>query len=148
VRDLRRLEARVKANDIVLALITAPSSGARAAAAKELAEQVRTLPPDLVESVIDDDSEARAFFKAHRHLFAPLADLDKASAALERRIKAAKLAANPLYIDLDDPAPDAGRDQRELDELRAKRREAEAWMARSTNVSADGRIGMVQIGTS
>src|SRR5512142_212134 len=56
VRDLRRLEARVKANDIVLALVTAPTSDARAAAARELAEQARTLPPDLVESVIDDDS--------------------------------------------------------------------------------------------
>ncbi|HEX8107525.1 MAG TPA: MMPL family transporter, partial [Kofleriaceae bacterium] len=148
VRDLRRLEARVKANDIVLALVTAPSPDARAAAARELAEQVRTLPPDLVESVISDDSEARAYFKAHRHLFVPLADLEKASAALERRIKAAKLAANPLYIDLDDPAPDAERDRRELDELRAKRREAEARLDRSTTVSADGLIGMIQIGTS
>ena len=148
VRDLRRLEARVKANDIVLGLVTAPTSDVRAAAARELAEQARTLPPDLVESVIDDDSEARTYFKAHRHLFVPLADLEKASAALERRIKAAKLAANPLYIDLDDPAPDAARDQHELDELRTRRREAEARLERSTNVSADGLIGMVQIGTS
>jgi predicted RND superfamily exporter protein len=148
VRDLRRLEARVKANDIVLALITAPTSDARAAAASELADQARTLPPDLVEGVIDDDSEARAFFKAHRHLLVPLADLEKAAAALERRIKAAKLAADPLYIDLDDPAPDAARDQRELDQLRARRREAEARLDRSTNVSADGRIGMIQIATS
>jgi predicted RND superfamily exporter protein len=148
VRDLRRLEARVKANDIVLALVTAPSSDARAAAAKELADQVRTLPPELVDSVIDDDSEARAYFKAHRHLFVPLADLERASAALEHRITAAKLAANPLYIELDDPAPDAERDRRELDELRAKRREAEARLDRSTNVSADGRIGMIQIATS
>ncbi|HEX3762419.1 MAG TPA: MMPL family transporter [Kofleriaceae bacterium] len=148
VRDLRRLEARVKANDIVLALVTAPSPETRAAAVKDLAGEVRTLPPDLVQSVVDDDSEARAFFKAHRHLFVPLADLEKASAALERRIKAAKLAANPLYIDLDDPAPDAERDRHELDELRAKRREAEARLDRSTTVSADGLIGMVQIGTS
>ena len=148
VRDLRRLEARVKANDIVLALITAPTPDARAAAARDLADQVRTLPPDLVESVIADDSEARAFFKAHRHLFVPLADLEAASAALERRIKAAKLAANPLYIDLDDPAPDAERDRRQLDELRARRREAEARLDRSTNASSDGLTGMIQIGTS
>src|SRR5262249_35735302 len=133
---------------IVLALVTAPTSDARAAAARELAEQARTLPPDLVESVIDDDSEARAFFKTHRHLFVPLADLEKASDALERRIKAAKLAANPLYIDLDDSTADAARDQRELDELRARRREAEARLERSTNVSADGLIAMIQIGTS
>lgn len=148
VRDLRRLEARVKTNDIVLALITAPVADARAAAARDLADQVRTLPPDLVESVVDDDSEARAFFKAHRHLFVPLGDLERAAAALERRIKAAKLAANPLYIDLDDQAADAEREQRELDDLRARRREAERQLERSTNVSSDGLTGMIQIGTS
>src|ERR1043165_3910210 len=43
VRDLRRLEARVKANDIVLALITAPVADERAAAARDLADQLRTL---------------------------------------------------------------------------------------------------------
>ncbi|HMG24304.1 MAG TPA: MMPL family transporter [Kofleriaceae bacterium] len=148
VRDLRRLEARVKANDIVLALVTAPTSDARAAAAHDLAEQVRTVPPDLVDGVVDDDSEARAFFKARRHLFVPLADLERASAALERRITAAKLAANPLYIDLDDPAPDAERDKRELEDLRAKRRDAERRLDRSTTVSSDGLTGMVQIATS
>src|SRR3954463_16417681 len=68
VRDLRRLEARVKANDTALAVITAPPPGQRAAAVHELAEGIRTLPPVLVEQVIDDDAEARAFFKAHRHL--------------------------------------------------------------------------------
>lgn len=148
VHDLRRLEARVKANDTVLALITAPSPEARAAAVSDLAERVRTLPPDLVERVIDDDSEARAFFRAHRHLFVPIPDLEAASAALERRIKAAKLAANPLYIDLDDPAPDADRDQRQLEELRARRRKAEGVLDHSTNVSSDGLTGMVQIRTS
>ncbi|HEX7838233.1 MAG TPA: MMPL family transporter, partial [Kofleriaceae bacterium] len=148
VRDLRRLEARVKANDTVLALITAPSSESRAAAVRDLAERIRTLPPDLVERVIDDDSEARAFFRAHRHLFVPIPDLETASTALERRIKAAKLAANPLYIDLDDPAPDADHDKRQLEELRAKRRKAESLLDRSTNVSSDGLPGMIQIRTS
>jgi predicted RND superfamily exporter protein len=148
VRDLRRLEARVKSNDIVLALITARTPEVRAAAAHDLAERVRTLPPELVEHVIEDDTEARAFFKAHRHLFVPLPDLEAAAAALERRIKAAKLEANPLYIDLDDPAPDAERDRRELDDLRARRRQAEARLDHSTNVSSDGLTGMIQIGTS
>jgi predicted RND superfamily exporter protein len=148
VRDLRRLEARVKANDTVLALITAPTPEARAGAVRDLAEHLRTLPPDLVERVIDDDSEARAFFRAHRHLFVPVPDLEAASAALEHRLKTAKLAANPLYIDLDDPAPDADRDRRELDDLRARRRKAESQLDRSTNVSSDGLTGMIQIRTS
>lgn len=148
VRDLRRLEARVKANDTALAVVTAPTSEARASAVRALAAGLRTLPPDLVERVIDDDTDIRAFFRAHRHLFVPLADLEAASAALDRRIKAAKLAANPLFVDLDDDAkPDADRDKEELERLRAKRREAEARLDRSTNVSADGRTAMIQVRT-
>jgi predicted RND superfamily exporter protein len=148
VRDLRRLEARVKANDTALAVVTAPTSEARAEAVRELAAGLRTLPPDLVERVIDDDTDIRAFFRAHRHLFVPLADLEAASAALEHRIQAAKLAANPLFVDLDDDAKqDADRDKDELERLRAKRREAEARLDRSTNVSADGRTAMIQVRT-
>jgi predicted RND superfamily exporter protein len=148
VRDLRRLEARVKASDTTLALIVAPSSTERAATVKDLAAGLRTLPKTLVEAVDDDDTAARAFFQDRRHLFVPLADLEAASGALERRIKAAKLAANPLYIDLDDAKPDADRDRQQLDDLRAKRRDAEARLARSTNVSADGLTGMIQIRNS
>jgi predicted RND superfamily exporter protein len=148
VRDLRRIEARVKASDTALALVMAPSAAERAAAVHELATQIRTFSPALVERVIDDDSEVRAFFKAHRHLFIPLDDLTTAAAALDRRVKAAKLAANPLYIDLDDPAPDdAERDRQQLEELRAKRREAEARLDRPSNVSSDGRTAMIQIRT-
>lgn len=147
VRDLRRLEARVKANDTALAVITAPTPGERAAAMHELAEGIRTLPPVLVEQVIDDDAEARAFFKTHRHLYVPLADLEAAAASLERRIKAAKLAANPLFVQFDDPAPEADHDKRQLDELRARRREAESRLDRPSNVSSDGRIAMIQIRT-
>jgi len=149
VRDLRRLEARVKSNDSTLALITAPTSEERAATARELAARIRTLPPTLVEHVIDDDSEARAYFKAHRHLFVPLADLEAAEKALANRIRDAKLTANPLFIQLeDDQAPEVERDKRQLEELRAKRRDAEARLDRSSNVSVDGKTAMLQIRTS
>jgi predicted exporter len=147
VRDLRRLEARVKASDTTLALITAPTSAARAAAVHELAVGIRTLPPVLVEDVLDDDAPVRAFLKAHRHLFVPLADLEAASAALARRIQAAKLAANPLFVPFDDDASEADRDRQRLDELRAKRRDAEARLDRPSNVSPDGRTAMIQIRT-
>jgi predicted RND superfamily exporter protein len=149
VRDLRKLEARVKANDTALAVVVAPNAAERAAAARELADGIRVLPPALVERVIDDDSETRAFFKARRHLFVPLADLQAASDALERRIKAAKLAANPLFVQFDDDdKPDADRDKQKLEDLRAKRREAEARLDKSTSVSADGLVALIQIRTS
>jgi len=148
VRDLRRLEARVKANDTALAVITAPGPAERAVAVRELASGLRSLPPALVERVIDDDAETRAYFKAHRHLFVPLADLESAEAALARRINAAKLAANPLFVNLDDPTPAADKDKQELEQLRAKRRDAEARLDQSSNVSSDGRTAMIQIRTS
>jgi uncharacterized protein len=147
VRDLRRIEARVKASDTALAIVVAPSATECAAAVHELATAIRAFPAELVERVIDDDSEARAFFKAHRHLFVPLDDLTAAAAALERRVNAAKLAANPLFIELDDAKPDVERDKQELEQLRAKRRQAEARLERSSNVSSDGRTAMVQIRT-
>src|SRR5258706_15087313 len=67
VRDLRRLEARVKANDTALAVITAPTSDDRAAAVRELGDGLRTPPPHLGARGGDDDTEAPAFFKAPRH---------------------------------------------------------------------------------
>ena len=150
VRDLRKLEARVKANDVALAVVTAPDPATRAAAARELAEGIRVLPPALVERVIDDDTEVRAYFKARRHLFVPLEDLTSAEAALRARIQSAKLHANPLFIDLDDDdnKADAARDKQKLEDLRKKRRDAEARLDKSTSVSADGLVALIQIRTS
>ncbi|HEY0190244.1 MAG TPA: MMPL family transporter, partial [Kofleriaceae bacterium] len=135
--------------DVALAVVTAPDPATRAAAVKELSEGIRRLPPRLVDRVIDDDSELRAYFKARRHLFVPLSDLASAEAALRARIESAKLHANPLFIDLDDDAAAAAdQDKHKLDDLRQKRREAEVRLDRSASVSADGRVGMVQIRTA
>jgi predicted RND superfamily exporter protein len=148
VRDLRKLESRLKTADTVLVVITAPGRSDRAAAAREMADGLRALPPDLVEHVDEDDGEIRAFLHEHRHLFVPVVDLERARDALTGRIRDAKLAANPLYIDLDDEPPaDAKQAQHELEHLRAKRGEAEALLAHARNVSRDGRIEMIQVRT-
>ncbi|MBS1120747.1 MAG: exporters of the superfamily [Deltaproteobacteria bacterium] len=146
VRDLRRLEARVKATDIVLAVIDAPSSEVRAAAVRELADRMSRISPDLIEHVDADDGDVREFLKARRHLYVPLDDLVRARDALTHRIHDAKLRANPLYIDLEDHDPAAeARAKQELEDLRTKRREAEAKLDHPSNVSTDGRIAMIQI---
>ena len=64
VRDMRRLEARVKANDTVLVVIRAPDGDTRATATADLAARIRALPPGLVARVDEDDAEARTFLKA------------------------------------------------------------------------------------
>jgi predicted RND superfamily exporter protein len=143
VKDLRKLEARVTTPDLVLALVQAPSAEIRAAATADLARLVTALPAEIVERVDADDREQRAFLHAHRFLLVPLDDLIACRDALASYIRDAKLAANPLYIDLDDDHVRA--DKHALDDLRAKRRRAEAKLERSSSVSADGLVAKLEI---
>lgn len=149
VKDLRKLERRVKAGDTVLVLVKAPTAQARASATAEMVAGVRKIRPELVEQVDADDSELRDFLRPRKHLFVPLADLQRAHEALERRIKDAKLKANPLYIELDDePSPAAtSADREQLEQLQQRRKEAEARLDRPGNISADGLVSSIQVRT-
>ncbi|MGE0868981.1 MAG: RND family transporter [Kofleriaceae bacterium] len=148
VRDLRKLESRVRANAMVQVIVRAPSANERAAAVNELVVGFQTIHSDLVQSVEAGDTELRQFIEERRHLFVPLADLERAKQALQQQIQQAKLAANPLFIDLDDKDPaQQAADQRQLEELRAKRKEAEAKLDRLRKVSPDGLIAMIQVRT-
>src|SRR5262249_40490006 len=102
-------------------------------------------PHGLVSRLDADDSKVRAFVRAHRHLYVPLHELEDTERALADKIAEAKLRANPLYVDLDDPKP---RDTKKLDELRAKRRDAEAELDPPTLVSADGHTQVMVIETA
>lgn len=147
VRDLRKLEARVKTPDSVLVVLEAPTPEVRAVAAREMASGLRALPRELVELVDDDDAATRSFLRAHRHLLVPLDELVAARDALAARLHDAKLKAQPLYVRLDDDDDEtrAAADRKTLDELRAKRRRAEAKLDRSTAVSADGLVAKLEV---
>ena len=145
VKDLRRLEARVKTTDTTLFIIKAPSADVRAAVVTQAATELRALPKDLVTEVEDDDKEIRTFLSDHRYLFVSLEDLERARDALAERIKFEKLAANPLYVNLDDDAAADKAAQKQLEDLRAKRRDAEARLSRSSHISPDGKLGMLEI---
>ncbi|HEU0030112.1 MAG TPA: MMPL family transporter [Kofleriaceae bacterium] len=147
VRDLRKLSERLVARDTALVIVVAPDPKTRAAAAGELAAGARELH-GLVERVEDDDAEARAFLRDHRHLLVPLPQLEAARDALARTIQKQKLAKNPLYIDLDEDPDANAKAKRTLDDLRAQRRDAEARLARSSYVSADGKTGLVVVRTA
>jgi hypothetical protein len=148
VRDLRKLEDRVKAGDSVLVVMRAPDAATRAAAAAQLVAGIRRVPRELVEHVEADDTELRELARPRRHLFVPYDDLVLAHDTLKRRIEQAKLSKNPLFIDLDDDEPAAAaKERQQLEELRAKRREAEARLDRPGNVSADGRVTSIQVRT-
>jgi predicted RND superfamily exporter protein len=146
VKDLRKLEARVRSSDTALVVIQAPNSEERAAATQEMFDGVKQLPPELVARVDGDETEAREFIKAHFDLYFPLEDLVKGRDALERRMNAAKLAADPLYIDLQDHDPeDAKKDQQQIDDLRQKIKEAKDKLDHPTNISKDGKTALLQV---
>jgi predicted RND superfamily exporter protein len=146
VKDLRKLEARVRSSDTALVVIQAPNSEERAAATQQMLDGVKQLPPELVARVDGDELEAREFIKAHFDLYFPLEDLVKGRDALKRRMDAAKLAADPLYIDLQDHDPeDAKKDQQQIDDLRTKIAEAKAKLDHPTNISKDGKTALLQV---
>ncbi|HUS27423.1 MAG TPA: MMPL family transporter [Kofleriaceae bacterium] len=150
VRDLRKLEARTKSVDTMLVIIRAPSPQAQAAATKQMIDGITALKSPLVARVMGDDKASRDFLHSRRALLVDVADLEKARDALQHRIEQAKLKANPLYIDLgseEDEAQQAA-DQKQLDELREKRREAEARLTRPTNVSPDGLVAKIEVATA
>jgi predicted exporter len=78
----------------------------------------------------------------HRHLLVPLHDLERARDALAERLRLARLRANPLYIELDDPAPPADD---EVARLRRRWHEASERLERSGFISSDGATQLVVV---
>jgi predicted RND superfamily exporter protein len=151
VVDLRRLEARVKSSETVLVIIESSSPEATALATKAMQDALVAAKSPLVARVSGDEADVRAFLDARRHLFVPVPDLVGARDALKARIDDAKLKANPLFIDLgdeDEAKADTEASKKRLEELRAKRREAEAKLRRPTNLSLDGRVAKLEVATT
>jgi predicted RND superfamily exporter protein len=144
VKDAERLAQRMPAQDTMLMLVVAPDPASREVAGKKAIAAIEKLMPELVQRLEGDDSELRAFVGQHRHLYIPLEDLRLARATLDDEVAAAKVRANPMFIDLDD----SPRDTTKLDELRAKQKAGESQLAKRSNVSADGRTQVIVIKTS
>jgi len=70
-----------------------------------LAARLSKLPRDLVARIFWRIDEEKAFFEAHGALYADLKDLESVRDVLRGRITAAKRAANPLFVDLEDEQP-------------------------------------------
>jgi len=144
VRAAERLAERIPAQDTMLMLIVANDPAVRAAAAQQAISGVRALDRCLVERIEVDDTDTRAFIRAHRQLFIPVAELQLARDALAKQLVDARLRANPMFIELEERAPASSA----LVELRAKQRAAEARLDRPAYVSADGRTQVIVIRTA
>jgi hypothetical protein len=102
VRDLARLNQRVRPFGTVQVVIEAPDPALRARAATQMRQAIAALPRGLVAMFSPDDGAQLRYGWQHRFLFASLDDLAAARDALQARVDHARLAANPLYIELDD----------------------------------------------
>jgi hypothetical protein len=96
VRDLRRLESRVKSTDTVLAIVRAPTPAARAAAVQDLATGIGWIRPQLIERVDADDKDVREFLQAHRDVLVPLGDLERARDALREKLTARSTSTSKI----------------------------------------------------
>lgn len=145
VRDLRAVELRAQALGNLLIGVVADDPAQRQRAAKILHERLSALPPSLVTRVTLDDGLLREHILAHRFLFAPLGDLQRAHGAILDLIAQAKLKANPAYISFEDEEP-AGVESAELAELKARLKEAEdKAKSPSPIVSKDGKTQLLVV---
>jgi len=148
VTDLRAIGARARVLGTAMVAVTSNDPAARRQAAILLRDKITKLA--LVSSVTFDDRAERDYGWNNRWLFADLADLQKAEAAIETKLRQAKLEANPLFIDLDDPKPGgAGAGTDDADRLRERLRKAKAEQAETgERVSADGKLQMMIVRTA
>lgn len=151
VRDLEVLKRRARAFGSVFVVVEAADPAVRERATRWLQQHIEALADLGVEAVVYDDGPVRRYFWQHRFLFAPLEDLVEARDALRDAIRRAKLAANPLYISLedeDDAAADRDLDDRVAD-LRRRLDEAEAKAnAPAGFVSDDGALQLLIVRTA
>jgi predicted RND superfamily exporter protein len=144
VRDLRAIGARARVLGTAIVAVIADDPKIRHDASVQLRDKIVALP--LVSSVTFDDRAQRDYGWNNRWLFADLKDLETARAAIEAKIRQAKLDANPLYIGLDDPAPADGD---AADKLRKRLREEEAKQKESGElVGSHGRLQMMIVRTA
>lgn len=153
VQDLTALQQRARPFGTVQILIEARDRETRERAGTSFVTKLRTtIPEDLVAQLSLDDGPLHRYVWKHRFLFPELADLVAARDALGARIDRAKLAANPLFISLDDEPGDAAAEEADGDrlaELEAKLAELEKKAnAPPLRVSADGRFQLVVVQTT
>ena len=148
VQDLRAIERRARVIGTAMIAVQSANPQHREQAAREVRERLVGLGETLVASVTFDRRVERQYAWTHRWLFADLSDLQAARDALADEIAQAKLAANPLYVSLDDDPPAKSSHGAE-DKLRAKLRDAERARDEPAElVSKDGHVQLLIVHTA
>ena len=148
VRDLESLQSRTTSLGLVLCAVASDSPALREKGAQLLAGRIRQIDATLVADVVTDDSAGRRYFADHRFLFAPLADLEAARDVLSARLRRAHLAANPLYVSLDDEGDvsrEKAEEDRTIESLRRRLDEADKTAQPRQMVSKDGKTQVLVV---
>ncbi|HEY5951613.1 MAG TPA: MMPL family transporter [Kofleriaceae bacterium] len=145
VRDLDALQKRARPFGTVQVLVEADTPAKRERAGASLVAKLQELPKELITQFSIDDGPLNRYVWEHRFLFPELADLVGARDALKQRIERGKLAANPLYISLDDEPVKADQLadlEKKLDDLDVKAHQP------PLRVSADKRMQLLVLQTT
>jgi hypothetical protein len=140
VQDLRAIEKRARVIGTAMVAVESDHPDSRRRAAVMARDRALALGPGMIASITFDERVERQYAWTNRWLFASLPDLEAARDALRRELDHAKLAANPLFVSLDDSPPDT----KAADELRDKLADAEAKSKDPGElVSKNGRVQMM-----
>lgn len=148
VRDLVVVQQRARPFGTVEIVIESKDPARRALAGAALSTRLARLAdgrPDLITLSSPDDGPLDRYAWQHRFLLADLADLTAIRDGLDARIERARLAANPLYVALDDDPPDDTRRQELLTRLADLEAKATAPPPRA---SADGTLQLIAVQTA
>ena len=119
IKDLRRIQERFGVLGTYTVAIEGDDLPAMERFAEDLSARISTLPSGQVAYVDKDVKDEKAFFTAHRWLYADLADLEAARDSLKQRLADEKArAAFDLGLDAEAGAP--GPEDGGLEALKAK----------------------------
>ncbi|MEL6183002.1 MAG: MMPL family transporter [Myxococcota bacterium] len=130
VQDLEEIRSRFGRQATLTLAVQAKTSTDARAFVRELAPRIAALDLETVSAIDWNVSAFERFVESHRHLYAPLEDLEEIRDVLDDRLSYELGRANPLYVDLeerDGPPPEATDVVRRLE---ARAQEARDKMGR------------------
>jgi predicted RND superfamily exporter protein len=138
VRAIRHATQRMPGMAALIVNVYSPDRAANERFADDLAARLRTLPKSVVELAISNFAAEASWLRAHRWLYASLADLsdlrDRLTLELQRR-------KNPLLLDLDDQTPPLA----DIEHRLSRRAVALGTLASGRLTTADGQTSAVLV---
>lgn len=106
VQELRRVSQRLASSSTLSIVAESQNTELLKRFVDELTPKLRQLPPKWVSSVDAGPREAQAFFEQHKHLYAPLSEIEEIHREVTERYEAEVARAAGLDLGLDDEEPE------------------------------------------